>query len=223
MKRFLGLLCGLSALVATGYSLSCVKCLVPGPNSCNGTSINCTSDQVCLSSYEVTSRNGVKVSEIFSRDCLPRTLCDVEGSWSALGGMKSQVATRCCVSDNCTPPEPKLAAVSNEVNGLTCPTCISVESDRCSTEDFIQCTGNETKCFLIAADITGNVSSSLMFRGCSTESFCVLGMQSVSSNDTHADLKVTCTNGSAGPFGGFSLLVITVIAIMISVIHCNFL
>ncbi|KAE8594363.1 hypothetical protein XENTR_v10019605 [Xenopus tropicalis] len=195
MRLPLGILSVLSALAATGYSLSCQTCMSAGSTPCQGESLPCPADNACAATYALTTANGVTVSQVYTLSCAPRSQCDKPGSISIPDG-KIKRGTSCCYTDNCTPPTPTLPAVNNQVNGLVCRTCASADSAWCYTSDTMQCTGDEKMCLLQTTEIKGSVSSKVAVRGCATKSICDLGGTSVSSPEFSMDVKFSCTSGS---------------------------
>uniref|UniRef100_A0A8C5QVD3 UPAR/Ly6 domain-containing protein n=1 Tax=Leptobrachium leishanense TaxID=445787 RepID=A0A8C5QVD3_9ANUR len=92
-------------------------------------------------------------AEVFVRSCLLENMCSLKGSITYTGGT-IRIGSSCCNTDNCTPSQPTLPAVSSQSNNLTCRTCISASSASCYTSDTIQCTGNENMCLLESSVIT---------------------------------------------------------------------
>ncbi|XP_075462387.1 phospholipase A2 inhibitor and Ly6/PLAUR domain-containing protein-like [Ascaphus truei] len=199
MRSLLQVLCVLSALVGTGYSLSCAVCVNMSGTSCTGPSMTCPAADVCISSYTVNTTRGTQ-SDFFARSCAPKNKCVMSGSIS-LPEVKIKLANSCCTSDNCTPSMPTLPADNNVKNGLTCPTCASANSDNCHTPDTIECTGDEEWCLLRTTKISGSISS---LRGCATESICSIGRESASFGNISTAMNTSCTDGSVGLHPGFS-------------------
>ncbi|XP_075462394.1 uncharacterized protein LOC142497880 [Ascaphus truei] len=193
MRSLLQVLCVLSALVATGYSLSCTECVGSTDTSCTGPSITCPADHVCVSSYTVLTAGGIE-TKIFTRTCESKSKCGINGSIT-LPTYKSQMGSSCCTTDDCTPSMPTLPANNNIKNGVTCRTCISANSDYCYTSDTIECTGDEKMCLLQSTKISGSISSTVAIRGCATESICNVGRQSLSNGDKNMEVKTNCIKG----------------------------
>ncbi|XP_075462401.1 phospholipase A2 inhibitor and Ly6/PLAUR domain-containing protein-like [Ascaphus truei] len=201
MRSLLQVLCVLSALVATGYSLSCTVCESSSGTSCTGLSINCTDAHVCMSSYTVLTAGGIE-TKIFTRNCEPQTRCGINGSIT-LPTYKSQMGSSCCTTDNCTPSIPTLPANNNTKNGVTCRTCISADSDYCYTSDTVECTGDEKMCLLQSTKISGSISRKVAIRGCATESICNIGNQFANGNGLTTEVITKCSNGNIGLYQGF--------------------
>ncbi|MEE6481898.1 hypothetical protein FKM82_013055 [Ascaphus truei] len=202
MRSLLQVLCVLSALVATGYSLSCIVCEDMDGMFCTSPSKTCPADNVCMFSYIENTAGGIE-NTVLTRTCESQSKCDMSGSLT-FTAFKTKMSTSCCSTDNCTPSEPTLPADNNTKNGVTCPSCMNLVSDYCSTLGTIQCTGEEKKCLLQSRTSTGSISSTVAIRGCATESFCNVGSKSESSDgDITTEVKNKCTNGSIGLHPGF--------------------
>ncbi|XP_075462390.1 phospholipase A2 inhibitor NAI-like [Ascaphus truei] len=204
MRSLLQVLCVLSTLAATGYSLSCTQCMALSGTSCTGPSITCPADKVCLSSYTVTTAGGMVISNVFGRDCELQSKCGTSGSIS-VPNAKIKMSTSCCTTDNCTPPIPTLPADNDVMNGLTCRTCTSADSDWCYTSDTMKCTGNEKMCLLQTTKMSGTRAGIVAVRGCASESICNIGTQTGSYGDVEMKVTFSCTNGSNRLHPGFFL------------------
>ncbi|XP_044138563.1 uncharacterized protein LOC122929134 [Bufo gargarizans] len=118
-----------------------------------------------------------------------------------LGSMRLQqlqirMGTSCYGNPNCT----LFSALPNEnspLNGLGCPSCLSVNSTWCYTDETIQCRGDETMCLLLhTTQESGSMSTSTTFRGCATMSICDLGSQSQNETGSFTEVKINCTRAS---------------------------
>ncbi|KAM4651808.1 phospholipase A2 inhibitor gamma subunit B-like [Discoglossus pictus] len=204
MISFLGLLCVLSSLAATGYSLTCDVCFVMGATSCGSTTtMTCSDDNACASIYTVTiSDAGIKLTEVFNKGCVPKNQCNEPGIIS-ISHARIKRSISCCDTDHCTPSTPKLIDDNFQPNGLICRSCASIDSTWCYTKDTIQCSGHENMCILVTTKISGVVSSTVALRGCATKSICDIGSQSVKQNMQSMEVTFSCTSGSMGLHGGF--------------------
>ncbi|XP_068099206.1 location of vulva defective 1-like [Hyperolius riggenbachi] len=192
---FIGILCVLSALTATGYSISCHLCVSADSSSCPAVSVLCPTNHVCGLKYTNMTINGHS-TVLYSRHCSPPELCNITGSMTIPSGTV-QTSTSCCNSDNCTPSIPTLSSNTNDTNDVTCRSCLTVNSDWCYTSDTITCTGSETTCLLQTTKITGSSQQVLMaMRGCATKNICSFGSQSFNSSDFTTSYNYFCTNGS---------------------------
>ncbi|XP_063800037.1 phospholipase A2 inhibitor NAI-like isoform X1 [Pseudophryne corroboree] len=191
MGPVLRFLCILSALAATGFSLSCNQCVATGSSSCTGTTVTCPADYTCGSTRTVSTASGVTSSAIVM-SCIPQNQCDTSGSIST-ADIKTKIGITCCNTDNCTPSPSALPGDSSQPNGLTCRSCISATSDWCYTGDTVQCTGSEDMCLLQRSNIYAPSKLSTAIRGCATKNMC-----SLSSQSSAGDVKVTCSSGSFG-------------------------
>ncbi|KAM8927410.1 testis-expressed protein 101 [Pelodytes ibericus] len=197
MNSLLGCLFLLSAVVATGNSLSCVNCNSLLGTSCTGSSVTCSSGSICGSQYTVSSA-GTLAIYMFVRGCVPQHQCTTNGSITINGGtIKTSIS--CCDTAQCTPTTPILPTTSSQLNGKICRSCASATSDWCYTSDTIQCSGNENMCLLQTTKVTvGSQTSAVAIRGCSTKTICDLGSQSVSDGQSSVTVKFICTSGSIG-------------------------
>ncbi|XP_044134623.1 phospholipase A2 inhibitor and Ly6/PLAUR domain-containing protein-like [Bufo gargarizans] len=192
MSSLFGILCLLSALVATSYALSCTHCF-SNEATCSGPSLTCSSGQHCGTTYRETIAAGLK-SISLTRSCTLATQCGFRGTVGIQHG-NIRMGTSCCNSDNCTPSLPSLPIRSSYTNGLVCRSCKSDDSARCHTADTIECTGDENMCLLQTTHESGSASASSAIRGCATESICNLGSQSASAGGVIRDIKFICTSG----------------------------
>ncbi|CAH2318610.1 Hypothetical predicted protein [Pelobates cultripes] len=100
MSHFLEFIIVLSALTTVTSGLSCVTCTGYGDTTCNGKSVTCTAGHVCASAYIMTTGGTTSI-----RSCEPENKCNLAGTMT-LSGTKMYMATLCCSTDNCSPPEP---------------------------------------------------------------------------------------------------------------------
>ncbi|KAM4652878.1 phospholipase A2 inhibitor and Ly6/PLAUR domain-containing protein-like [Discoglossus pictus] len=188
MISHLVLLFVLSEIATPGYSLSCTEC--QGTSSCTGSSVTCTTGQVCLSLYISSSVGGVSI-ESFSRSCGLQSECNIQRSLSN-SDLKMKYGSSCCNTDNCTPSTPTLPSDSSQLNGQVCQSCVSASSTWCYSGSTVKCTGNETMCALQSTSLSGSQAA---IRGCATKSICDLSSSSI--------VQYSCTSGSIGLHSGF--------------------
>ncbi|XP_053307519.1 uncharacterized protein LOC128469745 [Spea bombifrons] len=171
MPHGLGILVAISALLPVGYSLQCTSCI--GTLSCQGNSVTCPSDYVCASAYMKTTAGGNPVLDVI-RSCQPVSKCFVFGSISVLTST-IKFWTSCCFNDNCIPTLTPLSPDSSQLNGVTCPTCIS-SSSTCDSGPTLRCTGIETVCAQHTVTVNNGIASFFAsFRGCFSQSLCDVG------------------------------------------------
>ncbi|MEE6515524.1 hypothetical protein FKM82_024357, partial [Ascaphus truei] len=152
MRSLLQVLCVLSALVATGYSIACKQCVDTHNEKCAASYKKCPLNNVCMASYIENTAAG-KVETVSIRSCAPRSKCGMSGSISN-HAFKSKISITCCYINSCTPLIPTLPDDNNQKNGVTCPSCTSEDSDNCYTSETIECTGDEKKCVLKTTNMT---------------------------------------------------------------------
>ncbi|XP_077312656.1 phospholipase A2 inhibitor and Ly6/PLAUR domain-containing protein-like [Lithobates pipiens] len=200
MTSLLQFLCVLSALVASGYALSCTECVSP-LDSCTGPSVTCPSGSVCGAVYTQSWAFGILASKSYVMSCTPQNQCDKSGSMSLPHGVRMKIGISCCETDGCTPTFPSLPRDSSRYNGVTCQSCMSADSTWCSTSDTMQCTGEENTCLLQTTKLSGSKELATAMRGCATKSICDLASYSGSA----MEVKFVCTSGSTGLQRGFYL------------------
>ncbi|KAM4015059.1 uncharacterized protein ACNLHF_001745 isoform 1-T1 [Anomaloglossus baeobatrachus] len=183
-------LCLISTLPPTAYSLNCTECRTTNSTSCTGDSVLCSNTFVCASSYTETLNNdGTRSSELI-RSCAPSSQCNVTGSVTLPSG-RMWMFTSCCDSDNCTSPIVTAPSFSLNPNGVICPSCQASDSDWCYSGSTIPCSANESVCVLHTTTTDAGNNSS--FRGCASRSLC--GSQTYNVNGSSIGYKLTCTCG----------------------------
>ncbi|KAG8433711.1 hypothetical protein GDO86_012170 [Hymenochirus boettgeri] len=163
---------------------------------CVGPSKPCPSnDHVCSSSYSVTSLGGMEVLKHVVRECSIKPVCDKSGSISVPNGMV-RTSHVCCATNNCLPGPPRYPLEQTLRNGLSCESCVDVNSDTCVAHQDIECTGNETRCITIVTYLEGATSSSMAIRGCANQDICEAGEKEVKDGNFKVKTKFSCTGGS---------------------------
>ncbi|XP_071969522.1 phospholipase A2 inhibitor and Ly6/PLAUR domain-containing protein-like [Engystomops pustulosus] len=194
MASLLRIITFISALVATGFALSCIECTAPSVTACSGESVMCPYGFLCGSMYVGTIVDG-KYQSTFLRSCLPREECDFKGNLS-MGLEQIGSASTCCNTNDCTAAIPTVISSNNQPNGLECPSCSSVNSIYCDSTETIKCTGNLNKCIFKTEDISAGESPSVSsVRGCATKSFCDRGNFSFSDEISTTKVTVYCYGG----------------------------
>ncbi|XP_073457870.1 uncharacterized protein [Aquarana catesbeiana] len=197
----------LFALVPSGFSLSCIKCINFSGTVCTGSAETCTSGYSCVTSLSTTTLASGSPTSTLTRGCAPNNQCNITGSLTFTGG-RVAIATVCCDTDNCASAIPTLPSATSSLNNLTCSTCASGTSDFCSSSNTLQCTGLETQCGRLSTTTTGSVTSTSVIRGCATPSVCnLLGNQQVTYGDVNVNAVVAtfCSNGSFNLHSSFYL------------------
>ncbi|XP_075695169.1 phospholipase A2 inhibitor NAI-like [Rhinoderma darwinii] len=194
MSSCLLVTCLLSAIAATGYSLSCIECTSLGDTLCNGTSKTCPAgNDICVLSYIVTSMGGMEISKMYIRQCGQSNLCLKTGSISLPNG-RIKAGTTCCKTNDCIPANPILPPDSTTKNGLSCKTCFAPNSKSCDTDLLTDCVGTETMCINQVTTRTGDVPTTTVVRGCSTKDMCEPARQVWNLGKMTVYLENTCTN-----------------------------
>ncbi|XP_040183168.1 phospholipase A2 inhibitor subunit gamma B-like [Rana temporaria] len=191
----IAVLCVLSALTATGYSFSCQLCVASDQTTCSGVNILCPTNYVCgtkLSNMTISGTSTLTVNRL----CSPPDQCNKSGSVTIPGGTVL-VGMSCCYTSECNPPMPILSSMTdNSTNGITCRSCLTVNSNECYNSNTIRCTGSETKCLLQNTKITGTQPVTVAMRGCATEDICSFGSQSFNSSSFTSTYNYICTSRS---------------------------
>ncbi|XP_063798354.1 phospholipase A2 inhibitor gamma subunit B-like [Pseudophryne corroboree] len=201
----------LSALAATGYSLSCVKCTNFNGTLCSGSTVNCGfSDAACASTHAVTSSSdGLRLFEVFDRGCRAQKFCSKQGSVSVLN-TTTKTSVSCCSTNKCSPPMPVLPPDNFNKNGITCMTCADNKTEQCHSDVFVECLGNERKCISQVTTVTEPVQSSSSWSGCATKDICD-GIFIEAPKSIAYSTRYACTNGSSGLC--FNLLLLLILSI----------
>ncbi|XP_063798352.1 phospholipase A2 inhibitor gamma subunit B-like [Pseudophryne corroboree] len=201
----------LSALVATSYSISCVKCIGLSGLQCSGPVERCPSaDDACISMYTVIMIDGVGESKTFLRDCGNRSSCPSAMSLSNTI-VKSRTGITCCFSDSCTPSQPTTPPEYYNKNGVRCKTCYDLSDKPCQTDEFMDCLGEEKKCISQVSSVkvgsSGQVSEGM--RGCATQDMCNIRLIDKTFGEVTMNSHITCTDGTAGLHYNWLLLLIS--------------
>ncbi|XP_044134439.1 phospholipase A2 inhibitor and Ly6/PLAUR domain-containing protein-like [Bufo gargarizans] len=203
----------ISTLPTTSYSLTCIECSgiaefdigIP----CTGIVKTCSSNEVCVSKHSVIIIGGLQQPGTYGRTCGQRELCSASISASAPYG-RIMMSFSCCDTDRCTPPRPELPSISSEKNGVVCKTCQSKENVPCDSKTYMDCVGEETKCF---SQVTRSGSQGVAERGCATPSLCAIPHNEGSFGNLDFKVDTTCTDGGAGLHYRLHLLPITFICL----------
>ncbi|XP_075046991.1 phospholipase A2 inhibitor and Ly6/PLAUR domain-containing protein-like [Mixophyes fleayi] len=214
MRSVLAVVCPFLGLITSGYSLICTHCSSDVGPLCFGTSVPCNSTKhVCTSLYQVTTV-GSEESMKFVRSCEERRLCGKLGIIGINDG-KYRISITCCESDRCTPSIPTLPPITSYENGLSCPTCISYASTDCSTNDRLNCTGDEKHCVTESTEATdGSESFKSAVRGCANEGYCEMGNRSFQSGSTKLKVEVTCNRTDMKVNSALTLLGFAIVSIL---------
>ncbi|XP_040277258.1 uncharacterized protein LOC120992370 isoform X2 [Bufo bufo] len=137
-----------------------------------------------------------KMADILARTYECASKCNFLGSMRLqqlqirMGTLCYGNTTNCAVNGN-SPTD------NSPLNGLGCPSCLSVNSTWCYTDETIHCRGDETMCFLMqTTQESGSMSTSTAFRGCASMSICDLGSQSQNKTGSFTVVKINCTRAS---------------------------
>ncbi|XP_072282029.1 phospholipase A2 inhibitor gamma subunit B-like [Pyxicephalus adspersus] len=194
--------CILSALVATGFSLSCSECSSEDVKSCKGTVVQCPSDSdVCVAINEI-SVYGNQERNLYRRFCGSRALCNLKES---LTGADATVliGSSCCFTNNCVPSLPMVPQTKSEKNGVICKECQGFDDKPCISSNARECTGDENQCvslttrssmLLVNKDSTDSSLKSLS--GCGTQRLCNLTEVNIKIGGEEEHIQFSCLQGS---------------------------
>ncbi|KAM9299504.1 uncharacterized protein PAF06_016583 [Gastrophryne carolinensis] len=190
----------LSVLSAPGCSISCIQCINTSDDSCSGPSSPCSEpDQVCVTSYTVSSLAGLPVMRTFMRLCGDPKTCFQKGSLTVPLG-QAKVSYTCCTTDNCTSEKPILPPDSTYENGVKCEGCISKMEAECHSDEVIKCTGKEIMCLYQITEITGDLQPVVSsIRGCATKVYCNEPYMEKSFEEQKMTINSTCSGQSRYP------------------------
>ncbi|XP_044134626.1 phospholipase A2 inhibitor NAI-like [Bufo gargarizans] len=136
-----------------------------------------------------------KMADILARTYKCASECNFLGS-IRLQQLQISMGTICYSDPECTMIG-NLPTENSPLNGLGCPSCLSVNSTWCHTDETLQCRGDETMCLLLqTTQESGSMSTSTAFRGCATMSMCDLGSQSQNKTGSFTEVKINCTRAS---------------------------
>ncbi|XP_075047360.1 uncharacterized protein LOC142107687 [Mixophyes fleayi] len=202
--------CILLTLASMGHSLSCVVCKSNEQFSCTGEEKSCPKDYVCASTSTYSIIEGMP-EKTFTRSCERRNTCGVVGSIGFQKG-KIKTATSCCYTESCLPSSPALPPDEVQRNGLTCRSCVSLDSTWCHTPETIDCIGQENKCIFQSFEHSGPKYEKRAVRGCGTKAICDLGSQSHNFGRSSLRTEITCSNDGFNLNSNLLLLAITFVS-----------
>uniref|UniRef100_A0A803JE43 Phospholipase A2 inhibitor and Ly6/PLAUR domain-containing protein-like n=1 Tax=Xenopus tropicalis TaxID=8364 RepID=A0A803JE43_XENTR len=195
MTSFVGFLCVLSALVPTASSLSCITCSEKNATTCQGPSMPCNNTGAQCGSLLVSMTTDGQTLWQVGRGCFQQEQCNQPMVLRIYNSTGKQVVS-CCSEDNCTPPDQTLPVDNNQPNGITCPTCFSVQPNDCSTGDTINCAGDETQCFSQTFTVSGPPTgvTAVSLQGCANGNLCTYGNYTLSSASYNVTNSIFCSN-----------------------------
>ncbi|XP_063800020.1 phospholipase A2 inhibitor and Ly6/PLAUR domain-containing protein-like [Pseudophryne corroboree] len=210
--------CVLSVITATGYSINCIICGSSEEPSCNGMSATCSSSKhVCMSVYQASkaSTAGSQEKFTFTRGCEKRSICGKSGTVTT-NDVMYRLSTTCCDSDQCTPPAPTLPPISSSENGMSCPSCSSLNSLDCiSSGAKVKCTKDEDYCFLESSQKTDGIhTTNIAVRGCASKGYCDLGTRYTELGSIKEKVEVTCSRSDMKIFSVLTLLGFATVSLM---------
>ncbi|XP_029433372.1 phospholipase A2 inhibitor and Ly6/PLAUR domain-containing protein-like [Rhinatrema bivittatum] len=146
MRASLISICIFSALIVTGLSLNCHKCLNTTGVECSPISETCNEGEMCMTRLENnTVGNDVHMS--IKKGCKKYDpfLCTTQICLNG-GNFSYDAFSLCCDEDNCNSGPVTMPERNTTLNGLQCPSCYVEGSSKCTKEETINCTGNQGQC-----------------------------------------------------------------------------
>ncbi|XP_072282139.1 uncharacterized protein [Pyxicephalus adspersus] len=194
MALLFRILCVLTALVGSGYTLSCRSCKAPQSTSCTGPSVPCASGNVCGATYMLI-KNGGLTFPTYVLSCMPKSECNINGTSRFHGGGQLKFAHSCCTTDNCIPTFPSEPEDNSVPNGLTCPPSKAVDFPWSKFPATMDCKSNETMCFTFTTKFLGGPMS-ITLTGCATQAVCDFFNESPIQQGSMS-MEMICTEGIA--------------------------
>ncbi|XP_077312840.1 uncharacterized protein LOC143933719 isoform X2 [Lithobates pipiens] len=178
----------------------CQNCLAIY-NSEKPEAILCSHDEdVCV--YERT-----RIMYAGSDTVMATQRCGKSSECNRAGSIRSStktilINTTCCNQNMCQRPFPTVPSISNDVNGLVCPTCYYPNSDRCLRYNNLQCTGDEKRCVhYTRTENQGRYIVMETLHGCTTDEICEAGSMLIQADErnTFSTIKtdIRCTESGA--------------------------
>ncbi|XP_053257944.1 phospholipase A2 inhibitor and Ly6/PLAUR domain-containing protein-like [Podarcis raffonei] len=176
MMKTLLISCLLLTLLNPVATLTCESCFGQEKDCKNATTVECddSPDQSCMSAFGV-GKLSLLGSTMVLKSCINTELCDADyASASITSSMYIQIKGSCCKTDMCNSGPPEMPAnETRELNGLKCPSCLTILTDDCEGNKTVSCRNEEDQCFY-AGGLVKLGGSSLIgaLRGCATASMC---------------------------------------------------
>ncbi|XP_033015200.1 phospholipase A2 inhibitor and Ly6/PLAUR domain-containing protein-like [Lacerta agilis] len=179
MMKTLLISCLLLALLPPVASLTCESCWNEEKDCKNATTVECdkSSDQSCMSALG-EGKLSLFGSAIAFKGCTNTELCDAENpSASITSSMYIHYKISCCKTDMCNSRPPEMPEPEKrKLNGLKCPSCLSIFSEECEGQKTVSCRNEEDQCFYYGGRMKfGGSNLMIAVRGCATASMCDYG------------------------------------------------
>ncbi|KAG6921364.1 phospholipase A2 inhibitor and Ly6/PLAUR domain-containing protein-like, partial [Chelydra serpentina] len=182
---------------------SCSNCM-SSPKNCSLSVDLCSvnfSTGSCIFTLETVSSGGQDIETVYATCVENRNTC-LAGPISLTVGPDKQVRTNstCCESKNCNqnismavPPK------SSAKNGLQCAACDAPSADQCKNNEHIPCMDSEDRCIDFAGTLANNTNTTLVLKGCATQSACKLQVNEhfYYSRQTYTLTKVSCLQATS--------------------------
>ncbi|XP_030069344.1 phospholipase A2 inhibitor and Ly6/PLAUR domain-containing protein-like isoform X1 [Microcaecilia unicolor] len=194
MRVFLTSIYTFSALIATGFCLTCDHCLYLHGDSCSGFSDKCKEDEICVTKIEnATVGNDVRLSVFKGCERYdPR-----DGNTTIYYSSDKYIFhfyTKYCNEDNCNRRRIRVPVINMTKNGVECPTCYVTGSFECTETGTMKCVGEQEQCL----DFSGIMRRpGLPFekhatRGCVNAGTCEIGFPALKGNTCLQQNRLIC-------------------------------
>ncbi|XP_029433174.1 phospholipase A2 inhibitor and Ly6/PLAUR domain-containing protein-like [Rhinatrema bivittatum] len=194
MRASLISICIFSALIVTGLSLNCHKCLNTTAVECSPISVSCNEGEMCITRLENnTVGNDVRLSIKKGCEKYDPFLCTTP---NFLDGsiFHYDAFTLCCDEDNCNSGPVTIPARNTTLNGLQCPSCYVEGSLKCTKEETINCTGNQGQCGELYGEVRrpDQPFKNATWKGCVTTGACERGFNVTVATTAMKGVHTSC-------------------------------
>ncbi|XP_072281802.1 uncharacterized protein [Pyxicephalus adspersus] len=160
-----------AALLSAGLALRCEVCLAINANTCTGPYDICKSTQsrcmVTLTETLVTDGENTYSSAELEKSCASDYECTHPATLNSKN-FKVRVTRKCCDQDYCNNGTMAWKIPASKLNGVTCESCFTKDSEVCAVKTPMNCTGDEMYCVHYSARRDGG--SPISVAGCASES-----------------------------------------------------
>lgn len=147
--------------------MECEVCYSLSSNRCSGHYKTCDPSQNrCMETLTLTSLGDVK-SVVFKKSCGSIYNCTHPASITA-PGYRVSVTTMCCDTDYCNNRTLNWKTDNSTQNGISCPSCLALNSETCAKHTPMYCKGNELYCVEFTA--SRHRGTPIALAGCASES-----------------------------------------------------
>nr|QDH44591.1 sodefrin precursor-like factor E [Boana cinerascens] len=190
MKYLIVVLVFVMGAITIGEARWCINCTANSGVDCDGESVECENEgDFCQKATSIRSVYGqlryqvIKGCKSVSGSCNKFVNANTNEFWLLL-------YSECCYDDNCNTGEIYMPKQNTTENGLNCPSSLVIGSDQCGTgNETVPCKGDQTVCFMFAADGTGPDKANYCMKGCISEGVCELPTDASTTSTTSRSCK----------------------------------